>query len=705
MALAEDAVDTWDGTADTSWYTEDPEADTFTLETAEDLAGLAELTNRENPVTFTGKTVLLDCDVDMSGHLWVAISQNGNNSSARSFSGTFDGQGHVIHNLSNVNSTEYRYGLFGTVHEATICNVGLKDVNVAEAEGSTRLEIGSLISWASSSTVKNCWADGKLTTPGGYLVGGLIGQCTGGSRVIGCSCSVDVSALGPDDPTTGGLVGQWENAAEDSLISSCYFDGSVTVAADGSACGGILGGNFDFDGAPGVTIESCAVFTTEFSSPGGENITYVAAVDEDATVKDCIWPEGDALAVASLIVDWSEGTASADPDFDQTQCGTAVTNFSDPTIVEELNKNASEGITWVMGIDGHPVFSTQTHLIAADYSAVDDALAAVPEDLSGYTAESAAALEEAIGSVDRTLTADRQAEVNAMVDSIVSATSNLEPLASYDAVDAAVAKARAIDRALYTEDTLAKLDAAVRAVVPGYGKTRQAEVDAMATAVEAAIADLAYAPADYSAVDAALAKVPESITGYTDKSAQALWEAVGSIERGLNVTEQARVDEMARALEAAIAGLEREVEPEPTTSETMWRLYNRWSGEHFYTANDRERAVLITVGWTDEGRAWTAPTEGAEVYRLFNPYADDHHYTMSVDEVDALVALGWVDEGLAWHSADKGDEGAVALYRLFNPYELTATHHYTASAAERDALEAIGWQPEGVSWYGVSAEG
>ena len=60
--------------------------------------------------------------------------------------------------------------------------------------------------------------------------------------------------------------------------------------------------------------------------------------------------------------------------------------------------------------------------------------------------------------------------------------------------------------------------------------------------------------------------------------------------------------------------------PEPAAeTQEMHRLYNQWTGEHFYTASDVEFETLVTVGWTDEGIGWVAPTEGDEVYRLYNP--------------------------------------------------------------------------------------
>lgn len=63
---------------------------------------------------------------------------------------------------------------------------------------------------------------------------------------------------------------------------------------------------------------------------------------------------------------------------------------------------------------------------AADYTAVDEAISTIPEDTSKYTAESVKRVEDAVAAVDRTLTADRQAEVDAMAAAIREAVAGLE---------------------------------------------------------------------------------------------------------------------------------------------------------------------------------------------------------------------------------------------------------------------------------------
>ena len=133
----------------------------------------------------------------------------------------------------------------------------------------------------------------------------------------------------------------------------------------------------------------------------------------------------------------------------------------------------------------------------------------------------------------------------------------------------------------------------------------------------------------------------------------------------------------------------------------MQRLYNSYTGEHFYTANVTETYGLIAVGWRYEGVGWTAPASGDPVYRLYNPYVTggDHHYTLSEAERDSLVAAGWRYEGVGWMSADAAT--GVPLYRQYNPYATTGTHNYTTSKAENDHLVSVGWREEGVGWYGV----
>ena len=148
----------------------------------------------------------------------------------------------------------------------------------------------------------------------------------------------------------------------------------------------------------------------------------------------------------------------------------------------------------------------------------------------------------------------------------------------------------------------------------------------------------------------------------------------------------------------------RDVNQSASATQSMYRLYNPNSGEHFYTANTSERDNLRRVGWVYEGVGWTAPKSSkTPVYRLYS--GTDHHYTMDASERDMLKRAGWRYEGIGWYSDDAKGE---PLYRQFNPnVQPTAprnnsgSHNYTKDKSEHNRLVAIGWKGEGVGWYGV----
>lgn len=89
----------WQDVADTSWY--DEEKTTFTITTAEQLAGLAKLVNEMdgdiNIDPMEGKTILLGADIDLSGKEWVPIAYcEPKMENHVYFTGCFDGQNHTI---------------------------------------------------------------------------------------------------------------------------------------------------------------------------------------------------------------------------------------------------------------------------------------------------------------------------------------------------------------------------------------------------------------------------------------------------------------------------------------------------------------------------------------------------------------------------------------------------------------------------------
>lgn len=86
---------------------------------------------------------------------------------------------------------------------------------------------------------------------------------------------------------------------------------------------------------------------------------------------------------------------------------------------------------------------------------------------------------------------------------------------------------------------------------------------------------------------------------------------------------------------------ERSIAKLKVETQSMFRLYNQNSGEHFYTANAGEKNHLVNIGWIYEGIGWNAPkTSDYPVYRLYNGNGGEHHYTMNKAEKDMLVRAG-----------------------------------------------------------------
>ena len=129
----------------------------------------------------------------------------------------------------------------------------------------------------------------------------------------------------------------------------------------------------------------------------------------------------------------------------------------------------------------------------------------------------------------------------------------------------------------------------------------------------------------------------------------------------------------------------------------MLRMYNPYTGEHFYTGSEVEKDNLVAAGWQYEGVGFTFPANtGAPVYRLYDPATGEHLYTMDEEEKAALMEAGWNYEGIAFNSAY--DTEAVQ-HRLHNPYTTVGAYHFTFSEEEKQNLINAGWEYQGIGWY------
>lgn len=157
---------------------------------------------RKNP---TG-SFRLDADLDLAGVDWKPID----------FSGSFDGNGHALLNLTvnrtgdavsnfwdgNLNSyPETRLaGLFGYLQDARVENLTLLGLTV-DVESDADCFIGSIAGCAEDSSIENCTVSGYLTLRASARaegVGGIVGF-GGAGRIEDCTADVTLVCIDLDD--------------------------------------------------------------------------------------------------------------------------------------------------------------------------------------------------------------------------------------------------------------------------------------------------------------------------------------------------------------------------------------------------------------------------------------------------------------------------------------------------------------------------
>ncbi|MDR1821046.1 MAG: S-layer homology domain-containing protein [Oscillospiraceae bacterium] len=221
----------WLTTADTSWYT--GRRLEYTIKTAEELAGLAVLVNLEK-VTFAGVTVKLANNISLKNtdgtvgtRIWKAIGTSG----AAAFSGTFDGQGHKITDMTAANDGSYA-GLFGYCDGAVIKNLAVEGTVSGTASSAYAAGIAS---YAVKTSLENCINRAAVSAGGAYC-GGIAAYIGEGSTVSGCANRGAVSGT----TGVGGIAGISYTGSD--VITSCVNYGKVTSAGNGTnGTGGIAG--------------------------------------------------------------------------------------------------------------------------------------------------------------------------------------------------------------------------------------------------------------------------------------------------------------------------------------------------------------------------------------------------------------------------------------------------------------------------------
>ena len=272
--------------------------------------------------TYSGATVELAADINLNNEEWTPIGN-----SAHAFQGTFDGQNHVISNLS-INTPKNSYvGLFGNTNSGEI-----KNLIVENAKITGRLNVGVVAGQPYTSKFNNITVKGHVEVYGMSYVGGV-----GGKNAYASWTNVTVAA----DETSYVKA----NSVEDGTAYRTYVGGVVGFNGEGGHTFENITSNIDVEGS---TIDVGGMFGiahygnnfVNCSSSGDVKITNAS----DAA---------DAEEIGGIAGVWNNGGA----DVTFTNCsftGNLSVNvegvdLSDNTIVGNPYSSTGKGSLWVNG--------------------------------------------------------------------------------------------------------------------------------------------------------------------------------------------------------------------------------------------------------------------------------------------------------------------------------------------------------------------
>ena len=498
-----------------------------------------------------------------------------------------------VSDVSFTDTTEYINGtvaLCGYAINSTIEYCQNKG-NFSITKDVSSFQMGGIVGLAQNSTVQYCANTGNITswTP---CTGGIVGQLFQNSKIINCYSTGGMAPLGNGTTDFGGIAGIVGAGTE---IRHCYFAGGMdlsqyTATKPYKRLGGIAGGvssdtpvfgNNYFvetenvpacfkypDAGTAKTLEYMKTedFCNEINAAGGNyrfnsNGTPILPAPKYA-VSFVVTPT--ELTNVIIKVNGQEVTNPAN-----LEAGTYPVKVSADNC-EVFNSN----ITITADTATHTQTIAMTYL-PADYTKVDEAIAKA-DALNKDNYKDFSAVETAVNAVVRDKNITEQSEVDTMAKAIEDAIIALQYKdADYTKVDAAIAKANALNKGNYKD--FSAVETAVNAVARGKNITEQSEVDAMAKAIEDAITALQYKDADYTRVDAAIARA-NALNKNDYKDFSGVECAIRAVARGKNITQQAEVDAMAKAIEDALAALQykdanKTTQPTPAPAATATPQY------------------------------------------------------------------------------------------------------------------------------------
>ncbi|MCK5269799.1 MAG: hypothetical protein KAJ46_03405, partial [Sedimentisphaerales bacterium] len=227
----------------------------------------------------------LTCDPNLTGRTYTTAVIAPDTSTDYGFQGTlfagiFDGDGHIVSNLTidTVGAGNDYLGLFGHIsgYSAEIENLGVENINITSGTDSDYL--GSLCGRNSYGTISDCYATGSLTGGDGSRdLGGLCGHNLF-STISNCHATGSVNG-GDNSESLGGLCGY---SSGDATITNCYATGSVTGGDYSNALGGLCG----YNDSRGIII-NCYATGSVTGGDGSRGLGGLCGYNSHGTITNC----------------------------------------------------------------------------------------------------------------------------------------------------------------------------------------------------------------------------------------------------------------------------------------------------------------------------------------------------------------------------------------------------------------------------------
>ncbi len=229
---------------------------------------------------------VLETDVDLSS---LGTSWSGIGDAAHKFTGTFNGNGHTISNLTMTTGTQ-GYGLFGIVSGATIKNIALDNAHIINSTSSGDSHVGGIVGQAIDSTITNCSVTNS-TVQGYSDVALICGHAGGSTNISNCYAQGTVKSTHAD---AGGITGELGDGSHRTTgtISNCYTNCTVTIDGTGTAgyAGGIAGKN---TGIGSITNCTAVGTVSVVTGASGEITSESSATSSGVGSTQSVWSNSD----------------------------------------------------------------------------------------------------------------------------------------------------------------------------------------------------------------------------------------------------------------------------------------------------------------------------------------------------------------------------------------------------------------------------